>query len=565
MFLKSLKIVNSGNIIRDIRFHKGINLIIDETKSVDRKETGNNVGKTTVLRLIDYCLGSDGKNIYMDTEFKQKTNTDIERFLTNNNVTITLTLIKDINEPHSDEITIRRNFLKYKNKILEINGEQCNEKELEKKLKELIFNTTCEKPKFRQIIAKNIRYQKNRLEKTVKVLDHFARNEEYEALYLYWLGIEIDKNARKHTLLREKSIEENLQKRLRKEKNKSQIEQSLIVLVRKIAELERKKDNLNINTEYKKEISELNRTKAEINRLSTVLSRLEFRKRLIEESKEDLRKERSDVDIKNIKALYSEAKALIPNIQKTFEDTLTFHNQMIEERIKYITKELPEIEAEISKIKRTLDEKLIIEKSLSESLKKKEFVEDINTIIKELNDAYEKKGRYEEMKSLWESTESKLAEIERELENINSGIESKEDIIKERIKSFNKYFSDISYRLYGEDFILSDAKNDKGYELVVSSISGNLGTGKKKGQIAAFDLAYIQFAEANDIECLHFILHDQIENVHDHQISNLLTEIVSNVNCQFILPVLRDKLPDDIDVEKYKVLSLSQSEKLFRI
>lgn len=564
MFLKSLKIENSGNIIRDIRFHKGINLIIDETKSVDRKETGNNVGKTTVLRLIDYCLGSDGKNIYMDTEFKQKTNTDIERFLTNNNVTITLTLIKDINEPHSDEITIRRNFLKYKNKILEINGEQCNENELKRKLKELIFNTTCEKPKFRQIIAKNIRYEKSRLLNTLKVL-FMGKYEEYEALYLFWLGIEIDNNARKQTLIREKSIEENLQKRLKKEKNKSQIEQSLIVLERKISELEKKKDNLSINDEYKKEISELNRTKAEINRLSTALSRLEFRKNLIEESKEDLRKERSDVDIKNIKALYSEAKALIPNIQKTFEDTLSFHNQMVEERIKYITKELPEIENEISKIKRTLDEKLIIEKSLSESLKKKEFVEDINTIIKELNDAYEKKGRYEEMKSMWDSTESKLAEIERELENINSGIESKEDIIKERIKSFNKYFSDISYRLYGEDFILSDAKNDKGYELVVSSISGNLGTGKKKGQIAAFDLAYIQFAEANDIECLHFILHDQIENVHDHQISNLLTEIVNNVNCQYILPVLKDKLPEDIDIDKYKVLSLSQSEKLFRI
>ncbi|MBN2771606.1 MAG: DUF2326 domain-containing protein [Spirochaetes bacterium] len=564
MFLKSLTIENSGNIIRDIKFHKGINLIIDETKSVDRKETGNNVGKTTVLRLIDYCLGGDGKNIYMDTEFKQKTNTDIERFLTNNNVMITLTLIKDINEPHSDEITIRRNFLKYKNKILEINGEQCNENELKRKLKELIFNTTCEKPKFRQIIAKNIRYEKSRLLNTLKVL-FMGKSEEYEALYLYWLGIEIDHNARKQTLIREKSIEENLQKRLKKEKNKSQIEQSLIVLDRKITGLERKKDNLSINDEYKKEISELNRTKADINRLSTGLSRLEFRKSLIEESKEDLRKERSDVDIKNIKALYSEAKALIPIIQKTFEDTLIFHNQMIEERIKYITKELPEIEAEIARIKRALDEKLIIEKSLSESLRKKEFIEDINIIIKELNDAYEEKGRYEEMKSLWESTEKKLNGIKKELDSINAGIESKDDLIKERIESFNKYFSEISYRLYGEHFILSYAKNDKGYELEIGSISGNLGTGKKKGQIAAFDLAYIQFAEANDIECLHFILHDQIENVHDHQISNLLTEIVSNVNCQYILPVLKDKLPEDIDTDKYKILSLSQSVKLFKI
>ncbi|MCP4629368.1 MAG: DUF2326 domain-containing protein [bacterium] len=65
-----------------------------------------------------------------------------------------------------------------------------------------------------------------------------------------------------------------------------------------------------------------------------------------------------------------------------------------------------------------------------------------------------------------------------------------------------------------------------------------------------FDLAYIQFADALGIDCLHFILHDQIENVHDNQISSLLPEIVSEVNCQYVLPVLRDKLPEDIDVDQ---------------
>jgi len=564
MFLKSLKIENSGTIIRNIEFHKGINLIIDETEKSNRTESGNSVGKTTVLRLIDYCFGSDGKNIYQDTEFKQKSNTEIENFLTNNNVVITLTLVKDINNSESGEVVIRRNFLQRQEKILEINNEQLKNEDFIKRLQELIFKTSCEKPKFRQIIAKNIRYEKNRLLNTLKVL-HFGKNEDYEALYLYWLGIEIDNNARKQTLIREKGIEENLQSRLKKDSTKSLIEQSLIVLNRKIESLEKKKDDLSINTRYKEEIHELNLTKSEINRLSTALSRLEFRKELILESKSDLAQEKADIDMKYVKALYSEAKALIPSLQKTFEETLVFHNQMIEERIKYVTKELPEVESAILNLKRKMEEKLITEKTLSISLKKKEFVEDINILVKELNDAYEQKGRYDEMNSMWESTEKKLGEIKKELENINAGISTKDGLIKERIQSFNKYFSDISNKLYGELFVLSEAKNDKGYDLNISSISGNLGTGKKKGQIAAFDLAYIQFAEANNIECLHFILHDQIENVHDHQISNLLTEIVSNVNCQYILPVLRDKLPPDINIDQYKVLSLSQSEKLFRI
>ena len=60
MFLKSLKIERGSELIRDITFIKGINLIVDETTTSDRTESGNNVGKTTVLRLIDFCLGGGG-------------------------------------------------------------------------------------------------------------------------------------------------------------------------------------------------------------------------------------------------------------------------------------------------------------------------------------------------------------------------------------------------------------------------------------------------------------------------------------------------------------------------
>ena len=55
MFLKSLDIKNGDVLIREISFHKGINLIVDETKPENKTESGNSVGKTTVLRLIDFC------------------------------------------------------------------------------------------------------------------------------------------------------------------------------------------------------------------------------------------------------------------------------------------------------------------------------------------------------------------------------------------------------------------------------------------------------------------------------------------------------------------------------
>ncbi len=566
MFLKRLDIQNKDSIIRSVNFHKGINLIIDETQTSDKKESGNNVGKTTVLRLIDFCLGGKGENIYKDPEFKDKgSNSQIKSFLKNNNIIISLVLKEDLDIEASAEIIIRRNFLSRSNKIQEINGDNYNNEEFPRELKKLIFKSIASKPTFRQIIAKNIRDEKSRLTNTVKVLHPTTKQEEYEALFLFWLGIPIDETERKQQLFSLIKIETNLQKRLKRDNYLSQIEQSLIIVNRSIQELEQKKNSFNLNDNYEQDLNILNTIKSDINRTSTQIGQLELRRDLILESKHELEKEIATINVEQIKILYKEAKLLIPNIQKTFEDTLQFHNKMLKEKESFIAKELPQIENSISSLKREISNFIIREKTLSKTLHKTGAFEELTIIISELNQYYEKKGSLEEQKRLWEQSNDNISNYNSELGKIDKSILSKEDLIKERITIFNKYFAEISLKLYNEQFVLSYDRNEKGYELNISTVSGNLGTGKKKGQIAAFDLAYIQFAEEIGIECLNFILHDQIENVHDNQITSLLNEIVANINCQYVLPVLRDKLPDNIDINEYMILSLSQQEKLFKM
>ena len=566
MFLKTLKIENDELSIREISFHSGINLIVDKTYTTDSKKSGNNVGKTTVLRLIDFCLGGKGVNIYKDSEFKDKSNNEaIETFLKNSNIIITLILKEDLEIQSSNEIVIKRNFLSRNSKIQNINGEEYGNKDFPKKLKELIFNSNIAKPSFRQIISKNIRDEKNKLQNTVKVLHTTTTKEEYEALYLFWLGIPVDNFERKQEILSQLNIERDLQKRLRKESNYSRIEQALIIIERNILELEKKKNSFNLNDDYEKDLEELNLSKKEINRISNSISQLQLKRELIFESKLELEKEIVEINPSQIQSLYNEAKALIPNIQKSFEETLTFHNQMIMQKLEFITKELPSVNDKIGELKRDLDMFRKKERLYTNTLKKAGALEELQKTVTELNSAYEKKGNLEEQKSMWDSSIKKVESLKEELNTINDAIDSKDQLIKERITIFNKHFSDISSRLYDEQFILSPEKNARGYELNISSISGNLGTGKKKGQIAAFDLAYILFAQEVEIDHLHFIMHDQVENVHDNQITNLLTEIISGINCQYILPILQDKLPQDIDIDQYKVLSLSQSDKLFKI
>lgn len=564
MFLKTLKIETESKIIREISFKKGLNLIIDTTAPGSLQNTGNNVGKTTVLRLIDFCFGGNGENIYRDPEFKDKSNSQIEDFLATNKVVVTLSISPDIKDQNTSEIVIRRNFLKYTQKIQEINGEYYNNRDFDQKLKSLFFETSVLKPTFRQILSKNIRDEKNKLQNTIKVLHNNVTKEEYEALYMFWLGIDTDSHNRKVKLSESKKTEEKLFNRLKKSFSASEIEQALNVIERNITELNEEKDTFNLNENYESDLEELNQTKANINKLSTEIGRLKIRKELIEESRIELEKERSEIDTNQLKEIYTSAESFIPDLQIQFDNLVKFHNRMLDGKIAFVSSELPTLNQNLTNLSAQLQKAIILEKSLSLKISKSGAINELESIIDQLNEKYEQKGMYEEQLRQWQESKNRLTEIDEELDLINKGIESLDSLISKRITSFNSFFSRLSSRLYDEQFILSQEKTDRAYELKISSVGGNLGTGKKKGQIAAFDFAYIQFCEENDIPCLHFILHDQNETIHDNQL-NLLAELADEINCQYIVPVLKDKLPPEIDIEANSILTLSQADKLFKL
>lgn len=80
-------------IIRDISFnHKGLSLIVDNT-SDSAKDSGNNVGKTTVVKIIDLCLGAKSvRSLYFDVDTKSE-NHEIREFLMEHKVEAELILV----------------------------------------------------------------------------------------------------------------------------------------------------------------------------------------------------------------------------------------------------------------------------------------------------------------------------------------------------------------------------------------------------------------------------------------------------------------------------------------
>ncbi|MCI5190581.1 MAG: DUF2326 domain-containing protein, partial [Candidatus Electrothrix sp. AS4_5] len=456
MFLKSLTLTRGdGSVIRDIPFHSGLNLIVDETPIGSGQETGNNVGKTTVLKLIDFCLGAKAKEIYTDPENKRNEYKLVKNFLVENKVIVSLLLKEDLSQEASQEVLIERNFLLRKDKIQRIDGQDKKNDEFEEGLTDLLFpGHYGKKPKFRQIIAHNVRYKDLSINNTLKNLDRYTRDDEYETLYLFLFGCDFEQGDTKQALRTQIEIEEKFRTRLESEQTKSGYEAALNLIQIDIDELERQKASLNLNPNFESDLEKLNKIKYQINLVSSEIGRLELRKKLIVEAQKEMQASKSQIDLQQLKHLYQQVTSLVNGLQKTFEDLYEFHNQMVESKTKFIAKDLPEIDAKLAIQREHLNRLLAEEKELSQVIIKSDSFYVLEQLIVDLNIKYQKKGGYENTLRQLNLVELKLDELNDDLVKIDDELFSDEFSwkIKEQLNKFNKYFSYVSNELYNEKY-----------------------------------------------------------------------------------------------------------------
>ena len=568
MFLKSLTIKGNEGLIREIEFKKGVNLIVDNTQG--EEESGNNVGKTTILRLIDFCLGGKGENIFKDPEFK--TTASIKRFLIEKEVLLTLVLVESLESPSSASITIERNFLSNSEKIARIDGEKyplTGENSFARQLSQRIFRCEETKPSFRQIIAKNIRDEKNRLNNVLKVLHPTTKAVEYEALYQFWFGVHTDEGAAYQKIRELTRKQESYQAQLAREFDITEF--SIIEdLEQSISALKKRKSDLDLEENFQAQLDDFDRIKAELARTATQLSAVQLRRELIEDSARALKEDVSRVSTEEIKRLYEDAKLFLPSLQRTFEQSLAFHNEMVKNKLAYITKELPNLvddERELKRKVHQLEEEANQFKSL---FQKEQTLVTLEKINHDLQIQIERHARLSEQKRIWDACVNEMQRLRSQSEKYAEKSKSLNEQIDDNLYRLNKSLKQISLELYGEQYkLVRKEVDDKGkpldflqFELL--GVTTNPGTGEKKGQITAFDLAYIEYAEEMEIPHLNFILHDQIENIDGRQIVRILEKLVPTINCQYVAPVLRDKVPAGIDLQRYAIIELSQEDKLFR-
>ena len=567
MYLSKLTISSPGKVIRDIEFHKGLNLIVDETPE-NTTGTGNNVGKTTVLRLIDYCLGGDVDGIYRNPEDRHESYALVKDFLIGNNVIVTLILVDDLDTP-SKKVVIERDFKTGRSSLIRINGKDVTRKDFVAELESAIFpEVKTETPSFRQIIAHNIRIDNLRLENTLKTLT-MGKNEEYEALYLFMFGCPNDSAARKTQLAQELDTEKKYKRRMERNRSKNEYKAALSVIESDIEKLVERKDNLNINENLELDINSLNALRAQINKVTSRTSLLSLRRELINETVESFDKQNFGEDVVQLEMIYKQASAYVPKMQRTFKELVDFHNTMLENKKAFVAQELPSIQEEIESLSVELERLKEKETVMAEKVLKSDTYEELEVIIVQLSELSRRKGEFESYISQIESAEKAIKEKCEEMKKIDDGLFTADfaQRLETQRDKFNKIFSEVSHEIYDEQYIISyEVDTQKGKQLYKFHITdvANFSSGKKQGEISCFDIAYTVFADQESIPCLHFILNDKKELVHGNQL-NKFAEAVNKYNVQFVCSMLYDKLPPVLRKDEHVVVRLSQDSKLFRI
>ncbi len=465
------------------------------------------------------------------------------------------------------EIVIKRNFLKRQNALREINGENYKTDALfVEALEKYTLGLNIAKPSYRQIISHNFRYTNQNVSNVLKTLT-MGKDIEYESLYLFLFGCYNDNGAERKKIKEEIGAEEKFKKRLEADGADQNAYKAILGVVNNdINLLEAKKENLNINQNLARDLDLLNEIKYEVNKLTSEISLLKLRENILLQTLEELEGEYSNIDIKELESLYKQAKALVPDLHKTFEELVGYHNQMVANKGKFANSALKQLRENLAKKGSQLSILLSKEQQLSEVVTQSDTYDDLEYLINEINQKYQRKGELESKIEQIEAIVKKIARLKLKEKEISNDMYTDEfrKKLQDKLDVFNQYFSQVSRKLYNEEYLVKFDFDEKRKIYTFSSLNANLSSGKKMGEISCFDIAYTKFADSQEIPCLHFLLNDKKELMSDNQLVDIAEE-VEECGIQFVASILRDKLPAQLNDEKYFVLKLSQQEKLFKI
>lgn len=548
MKICNLKIYDSqNNLIRNIEFQlSGISFVLGDIEAPkDKSKTSNSIGKTLLLKLIDYIFGAN--------EDRKIIKSELENYNLVANV-----LYQNV------KYQVKRTL--GNSSSISINDQSITLDEYKK-----FFNID------RSLISRQVI-----LENKQSLISYFPtpKIEDYKAvLKLLQLNDICD------TISKIYELQDNL-KKVKESKSQilsvlnipdSKVSDEIFLIEKEIDELSKKnvlvKDQVNKlklneeNTSCQKEYSELNGTvKAVRSNLFELLSEKQTLEKYIKNSSE------SNLDGKTIKAIYERAKFELPEmIVKSLDEVDEFYRAIYEDRILNVKSRLEQIEllikiknSEIASIEQRLD---VLSQVLSLNDAYKNALEILYTYNNRLQQLKYQQGQLSQVEMYIKEENS----IKNQLLSQYSNLGVIKENFEETHKQYKNYIYNIVNRIYDRTTRALFDIAFYGYETkrrpisISMEITGDAGEGVKEVKKIIMD--YLLFYFNHTIE---MFIHDSAcyNGVDPRQVSGLIKELgqmAKENGKQVIVSINKYQLTDDNfikEVREQSCVILSENNKL---
>lgn len=557
-----------------VTFTEGLNVILAERSTAStEKDTRNGIGKSTLIEIIDFCLGSratKGKGLLIDPLEQWAFTLDIT--LVGNRVKVTRAVAEQNlividgptkgwpEKPDTDDETGKRVFKADRWRTLlglTLFG-------LPRSTDQLPY-----RPSYRSLISYFIRRGPNAY---TSPFGHFRQQKTWDIqLHIaYLLGLNWEYAARWQALKDKEEGVKAFEKAVKTGAMEGaigtvgELETQRIQLEQQCAATAQALDTFKVHPQYESMQEDANRLTKEIHDL---VNQNVTDQRRLSRYEESIRQESPPVET-SLERLYEESGLVFPDaVKRTLDEARAFHREIVTNRSEFLETEIKRIRLAISereeKIKELTENRADVLKILQAhgALQEMTKLQEDHVVLRGSLDRVQ--ARLREMKNL-KTTKREVKTQKAELVvTAEQDHEQRRDIWSTAVRLFNEN-SQALYKTPGK--LIIDV-GDAGYKYQVD-IERSGSEGIEKMKIFCFDLAVLQL-QMQTRNGIDFLIHDTLmyDAVDARQRALAFEQahkVTSTLGGQYICTINSDMLPTDdfsegFDIQKYVRLTLSDA------
>lgn len=564
MQLIKLAIFDGDREIRSMVFKSGINII------TNLEQTGNQIGKSTSLRALAFCLGGSHIPLWQDPDNKQ-INTKVKDYLTKGDVKFVLRLkiagvTHIITRVLSTKPTKSGETIKVVSTIDDAvyKGNASFARDLPR-----LFGYNRDQPTFGSIRSKFFRISRPTSNNSIRYLSVYTSDSDYALIYAFLFDFDCIDSIRQINLIEQETLVERERINTLLGVSKLEVYQADLQEINlKLATLEAQENEYDLLESQNHAISDLRKSRQAVAVVSSRIVGLETKLYYNQKTIERYRNNLAEVDAGEIAALYSEAKSLVPDLSKTLEETIDFHNSIMSRKAEYVEELSEETVSELGDLKESLELLLVEEKRKVKNLSRDSQFSGFILIEKQMQELREARGRISYVLTEVEASHKRISDLQEAANVARRSIEVQYSDLSAKLDVFNKVYSVITKKLFvtHENELEVTVGEDGKPIFSITNEELNTGDGVPRAAAMAFDMAYVDYVKKQRTRLPAFTAQDYLESVDESKLAKLF-DFANENNIQTVAAILSDKLDGfgEKFLEDNVILYLRSNEKFFKV